>query len=222
MQQDVNFHSHPSRVEHWRHVIEIAAIVVAAAWAFYVFVYQERIKPATAKPELLHTITVEHSALGNGKEFVKVAAEFKNVGISDVQLDGVIVNVYGIHYGSNAGKQIEQPMSGIDKTNFGLTASRPVPLYSFFDEWPSMGAKKPASPVISPGLTWTESFAFAIHAGQYDSVNILFYVCYSRPTSHVWTSPEIREPDGTSRWQLPKEPQGLDCTYQRSGLVYPL
>lgn len=222
MQQDVNFHSHPSRVEHWRHVIEIVAIVSAAVWAFYVFVYQERIKPATAPPQLEHTIAVEHNAVAGGKEFVKVTTEFKNVGLSEVQLDGVLVNVYGIRYGSNAAKQIEQPLSGIDKTSFGLTASRPLPLYSFFDEWPSMGAQKPGSPLISPGLSWTESFAFAIRAGQYDSVNVLFYYCYSRPTSQVWMSPEIRQADGTSMWQLPKEHEGLPCSYQRSGLVYPL
>jgi hypothetical protein len=222
MQQDVNFHSHPSRVEHWRHVIEIAAIVVAAAWAFYVFVYQERIKPATAEPQLLHSIAVEHYALEGGKELVKVAVEFKNVGISDVQPDGVIVNVYGIHYGSRAARQIEQPLGGIDKTSFGLIASRPVPLYSFFDEWSSMGGDKPRRIVITPGLTQTESFAFAIYGGQYDAVNLLFNWCYSRPTSRVWTSPEIRQADGTSLWQLPKDHEGLDCGGQRSGLVYPL
>lgn len=222
MQQDVNFHSHPSRVEHWRHVIEIVAIVIAAVWAFYVFVYQERIKPATAAPELQHAISVEHNALSDGKEFVKIAVEFKNVGISMVQLDGVIVNVYGIHYGSRTARQSEQPLSGIDKTSFGLIASRPVPLYSFFDEWPSMGAHKPGAPVISPGTSWTESFAFAIHTGQFDAVNALFYSCVSRPTSNEWMSPEIRQADGTSMWQLPKEHEGLDCSYQRSGLVYPL
>lgn len=222
MQQDVNFHSHPSRVEHWRHVIEIVAIVIAAAWAFYVFVYQERIKPATAEPQLLHSIAVEHNALEGGKKLVKVDVEFKNVGISDVQLDGLIVNVYGIHYASNAARQIEHPLKGIDKTSFGLIASRPVPLYSFFDEWTSMGGEPGRHVVITPGLTWTESFAFAIHGGQYDAVNLRFDSCYSRPASRVWNSPEIRQADGTSMWQLPKEHEGLNCSGQRSGLVYPL
>lgn len=32
-------YTHPGPVEHWRHLVEIIALIIAAAWGFYVFVY---------------------------------------------------------------------------------------------------------------------------------------------------------------------------------------
>ncbi len=32
-------YTHPGPVEHWRHVVEIVALIIAAAWGFYVFVW---------------------------------------------------------------------------------------------------------------------------------------------------------------------------------------
>lgn len=47
-------YTHPSLVEHWRHLVEIVTLTVAACWGLYVFVYQERIKPASEAADVLH------------------------------------------------------------------------------------------------------------------------------------------------------------------------
>jgi len=60
MGRELHVHSHPSRVEHWRHLVEIAALTVAAIWGFYVFVYQERIKPASEPAELQALVSLDH------------------------------------------------------------------------------------------------------------------------------------------------------------------
>ena len=222
MRQDVNFHSHPSPVEHWRHIIEIVAIMVAAVWGLYVFVYQERIKPATAPPRILHAIRVDHELTEGGKELVRVDASFKNIGESVVQINGMIVNVYGVRYGPKSGEMTERPMDGIDKTSFALIPSAPAPLYSFFNEWPAMGSHKVSNLTVEPGLEWHEYFAFAIPKGAYDAASLQFYYCFSAPTSRVWPSPRVRQADGMSMWQLPADQDGLICGYQRSGLIYSL
>jgi hypothetical protein len=41
-----------------RDVVEIAAIVAAGLWAFYVFVYENRIKPSFLPPELAVTASI--------------------------------------------------------------------------------------------------------------------------------------------------------------------
>ena len=222
MRRDVNLHSHPSRVEHVRHVVEIVAFGIAAIWALYVFVYQERIKPATAPLTLLHEINVEHEAIEGGKELVRVDASFKNIGESVVQIDGMVVNMYGFRFGSKSGESTDEPMDGVAKTNFGLMSSKPVPLYSFFDEWPSMGSHKVHNLTIEPGQVWHEYFAFAVPKGSYDAANADFYFCASHPTSRVWPAPKVRQADGTWFWRLPAEQDGLSCGYQRSGLTYAL
>ncbi len=86
MGRELHVHSHPSRVEHWRHLIEIAALCIAAIWGFYVFVYQERIKPAGAPVELQTMVTLEHTTLRSNKEFIKVGVRMRNIGSTPLEL----------------------------------------------------------------------------------------------------------------------------------------
>jgi hypothetical protein len=102
MGRDLHVHSHPSPVEHWRHLVEIVALAAAAVWALYIFVYQERIKPASAPPEVQTIISVDHTTIGSGKELVKVSARMKNAGEAPFAMVGMVVNVYGIRYGTQA------------------------------------------------------------------------------------------------------------------------
>ena len=57
-----------------RHVVEAVAIVGAALWAFYVFVYQERIKPASATPpqDFISDLKLQ---LRNLRSFVRKGAQ---------------------------------------------------------------------------------------------------------------------------------------------------
>lgn len=224
MGRELHVHSHPSRVEHWRHLIEIVALTIAAAWGFYVFIYQEKIKPATAPPDLLRTVTVDTRVLKSGKEFVKVNIEMKNVGESTVQLSAIIANLYGIRFADRSGKQVTKPLGGIDLLNFGLKTSARKPLFSFYDTWKAVGSPKGGNIPIDPGQTWSESFVVGIRPGEYDVGNIALLYCYSHVTNRVWPGREIYQADGTAWLQLPAnyENEGLHCPYQRAGLNYPL
>jgi len=73
-------YSEPSPVEHWRHLVEIVALVTAAVWVFYVFVYRERIKPSGEPPRLEPVVSIVHEPLQGGKELVTIAATLKNSG----------------------------------------------------------------------------------------------------------------------------------------------
>ena len=90
----------PSLVEHWRHLVEIVALLTAAVWAFYVFVYQERIKPAAEPPRLQMSTNVSREALHGGKELVTINVTLKNTGSNDVAIGAVLVNAYGLRYRS--------------------------------------------------------------------------------------------------------------------------
>lgn len=88
--------THASGAEHWRHVVEIVALAIAAIWALYVFVYQERIKPAFEQPDIQFTLNVSHQPTGANEELVPIELAWKNLGDIDVQIDGFILNVYGV------------------------------------------------------------------------------------------------------------------------------
>ncbi len=95
---DYRIETRLSRVEHWRIGFEIAALIVAAAWGLYVFVYQERIKPAYAPAQLELNTFVSHTLTASGQEFVSIDANLKNIGTAEVRLVGISVSAYGLRF----------------------------------------------------------------------------------------------------------------------------
>lgn len=221
MPRELHVHTHPTHAEHWRHVVEIVALSIAALWAFYVFIYQEKIKPATAPPKLQPTVTVDRTILHSGKEFVKISIEMKNIGESDVDLGAIVANVYGIKFGSSAGKQSTTPIPGIEKVNFALETSQQKPLYSFYDTWRAVGSPKPHNIPIAPGESWTESFAVGIRPGEYDVAAMMLEYCFAHPTAYVWHGRKSVQADGTLWLDFP-DGDSPQCLWQRNGLYYPL
>ena len=175
MGRELKVHVHPSRVQRWRHIVEIVAFIGAGLWAIYVFVYQERIKPAGAPPELQTVLSVEHLQLYGGKEFVKVNVRMRNIGHIPFSLAGMVVNVYGLRFGNITGEHVETPLNGVTELSRTLLPSRPSLLYSFFDTWKAFGATKPFRG-IDPGGDFVESFAFGVKAGGFDAAKIEWIV----------------------------------------------
>ena len=77
-----------SRVEHWRHLIELIAIIGAGLWAL-VFVYQEKIKPNLDPPELQGTVSVEHWNLPDNRELIKTIQLTKNTGVTPLRVGAI-------------------------------------------------------------------------------------------------------------------------------------
>ncbi len=170
--------THPSKVEHWRHVVEIAAFVVAAGWAFYVFVYQERIKPAN-EPGALDIVNpiVQHEDAPRGKEIVTIMLPMKNVGQPAVQLDAFIIDVSGVRYGSRV---VNSPQSS---SNVAFNATLPqtvrAPLYSFLFVYAPFGNGSNRA-VLRPGINRDFGFSFALLRNAYDALVVNYSVCYQR------------------------------------------
>jgi hypothetical protein len=225
MGQDLHVHTHPSRIEHWRHLVEIVALVTAAIWAFYVFIYQERIKPASAPPEVQPAISVEHTPLAGGKEFIKVSAVVKNPGEAPFSLAGMIVNVYGMRYGPSAGEHTEHPMNDITEYSRTLVPSQPALLYSFLDTWRGFGAQKTFGG-LSRNEEFTESFVLVTTQHAFDAAKVVWVICWSRPGAGPWPVTAEREADG-SYWfgdalTAANIKSGLYCAHQRRGDFFPL
>ena len=225
MARQIEVHSRPSTVEHWRHVAEIVALVVAALWGVYIFVYQERIKPASAPLEIQPTVNIDHATLSGGKEFVKLDLTMKNIGIEPLQIDGLVVNVYGIRYFQRAGQHIERPLNGIVELSKTLVPSSPSLLYSFYDTWKPFGTPKgPAS--IHPDGVFDESLAFAIRSNEYDVAKVEWLICWSPIDDKTWTVSQDQQPDGSYWISVPENqlaPKGeLICGRQRRGSYFSL
>ncbi len=78
-----------------RDIVEVTAIVVAGIWAFYIFAYENRIKPSMADPDVNVTASMQRLSERNGFIAVGLHLELHNVGTVRAHFLGMAVNVYG-------------------------------------------------------------------------------------------------------------------------------
>lgn len=78
-----------------RDIVEIIAILAAGIWAFYVFAYENRIKPALANPDLDVTASMQKISEHNGLIAIGLHVQFRNVGTVNAHMLAVAINVYG-------------------------------------------------------------------------------------------------------------------------------
>lgn len=78
-----------------RDIVEIVAIIAAGCWAFYVFVYENRIKPSFATPDINVTATMQQLSTRNGLTAVRLSVTLHNVGTVTARLLALVVNVNG-------------------------------------------------------------------------------------------------------------------------------
>ncbi len=223
MGRNVHLHSHPSRVQHWRHIVEIAAIAGAAIWALYVFVYQERIKPANEPPEFQPAFALEHTRLPSGKEFVKVHVDAKNAGQTTIYLAGLVVNVYGVGFNERTGTEIVSSSTDalFDRT---LLPTNSTLLYSTGTTMQPFGNRNNFV-ILQPGTTYAGSLAFVVPPKGLDAVRIQWQICFSKIANKSWRMPLERQRDG-SYWFEDKYDEanggsGLIC-YDDRHEYYPL
>jgi len=191
-QHDV--YSHPSPVEHWRHLIEIVALTIAALWGFYVFVYQESIKPAHEAPAVDVVPTLRHDAMRGGKEFVYVDLPFKNIGNVEVQYLGVIVNAYGIRF-SNQDQKVMSHSGFATKISRALAPSTPVLLMSELFRYSQIGGTSHF--VEAPGADMKAVLYFAVAYGKYDAVRVDSAYCFTRRDNETtYPFKPAQTPDG--------------------------
>jgi hypothetical protein len=178
----------PSLVEHWRHLAEIVALVTAAIWAFYVFVYQERIKPAGEPPRLQASANVTHEPLQGSRELVTINITLKNTGSNDIEVGALLVNAYGLRYrsGSAGVAQEAHPGDGIFIVNRGLERNKSELLYSHIVLRRPLGAT--AHAYIPQGEQVTFSMPFVVERGAYDTLRVNFIRCDQRADNPRVTS----------------------------------
>jgi hypothetical protein len=167
------------KLEHWRHAVEIVAFVAAGLWAFYVFVYEQRLKPLSEPPVLKSTIQIEPQPLRGENSLVTVILVLKNIGSPAVKVDGTVANVYGVRYEHLPDGHIEQSRA----PGFGVfTRSQPVAerrlLVSLLFGPAPPGGKRTIQ--IDPGDDVVYYPHTVIASDRYDAVFVDFAYCFQR------------------------------------------
>ncbi len=190
-------HTHPSGAEYWRHIIEIVAFIVAAAWAFYVFIYQERIKPAETRPQQQFNVTISHQPVPSGAEFVSLTVEIRNVGTVPFRPAGYVNAAYGVRYLPRLTQTVRRSLRrNVTTLSRSLAESKPDLLQSVSAMFSPFGSSQPPY-IVSPGGDSKAHYGFAIPRNKYDAIGLKYKWCavWSNNT-RVYNPGPYRDPTG--------------------------
>src|SRR5450755_4209345 len=92
-----------------RDVVEIVAILAAGLWAMYVFIYENRIKPALLEPTVSVTATMEALGHDRGLTAVRLDTHIVNVGTVRARFLAYSVTVLGSQVNAVAAPKSSRP-----------------------------------------------------------------------------------------------------------------
>ena len=173
-------HTHASGAEHWRHIAEIAAFAIAAAWAFYIFVYQERIKPANQPVFVESSLKVAHELQRSNIEFVSVTVNFHNITSSQADLAGVAINVFGNRFLPQTRHRIylHPRTRGFTEIYNTLETENAVLLASFNHLWQPFGGGQVFH--LDANGSGDVSFWFGVIRHRFDVLTVAYTYCFVR------------------------------------------
>jgi hypothetical protein len=152
-----------------RHIIEAVALIAAGVWAFYTFIYQEKIKPAGDPASLEANVSVDRVGHDATRDILVVSAHWHNNGKTEIEVAADGYNVYGDRYARSESQTIH------DSPN-RYTFSHDEPLISHqligsFAELRATAVGGSAShTTIEPGGTVTVPYTIVIPRGKYDVI----------------------------------------------------
>jgi len=163
-----------------RDVVEIVAIVAAGFWAFYVFAYENRIKPSLADPEVNVVGSMQRLGERHGLIAVGIRLQLHNIGTVKAHFLGMAVNVYGQHV--VASRPHVPSGRGLLQYNFSgyaRTDSR-VPVYSYAYITQLGDPSTGQDTALDPGSTLENDRTFYVPQGQFDLLTLGFDAPYTK------------------------------------------
>jgi hypothetical protein len=180
-----------------RHVVEAVAILAAGVWAFYTFIYQEKIKPANEPAAVNLTVTVSSLGHDSDRDYIRLAYVIRNTGKTEIDIAADAYNVWGERYGpQSVVRRRAQPAllsydSNMPIVSGRLIASR-VELRAL-----AVGGNSDMHIIIEPDASETVSKVFAIPRRAYDLIRAqVFVVPIKTATSAQVSIAIVEEPTG--------------------------
>jgi hypothetical protein len=155
----------------FRHVVEAVAIVAAGSWAFYTFIYQEKIKPANEPAALSATIAVTTLEHDSRRDILGLSIELKNTGKTELDIAADGYNVWGEKYGT---RPVATKRTRPDRREFedGLPIVSRKLIMAFAELRDAAAGGRPgAHIIIEPDASETLSNVFAVTHGAYDVIH---------------------------------------------------
>lgn len=149
-----------------RDVVEVTAIVIAGFWAFYVFAYENRIKPSMADPDVNVSASMQRLSERNGFIAVSLHLELHNVGTVRAHFLGMAINVYGQRITPARPQVPKNPGLAYDFQGF-YRAGPLVPVYTWAYVTSLGNPATGTDSFLDPGSTIANDRTFYVPQGQF-------------------------------------------------------
>jgi hypothetical protein len=153
-----------------RQVVESLAIVAAGLWAFYVFVYAEKIKPASDPASLTQTVSVRRLGRDSSRDVLSIDIRLENSGKTEIDVAADAYNVWGERYGTRDARADKRSAT---QRQYG----RSIPVLSqtlirAFAELrdAAVGGRTGTHIIIESGSTEAISYVVVVPRGKYDVI----------------------------------------------------
>ncbi|MBV8244371.1 MAG: hypothetical protein JOZ38_00465 [Candidatus Eremiobacteraeota bacterium] len=170
--------SHTVRIV--RDVIEIVAIVAAGFWAFYVFIYENRILPSLARPNINFSASLEKEGAHGGLIAIRLHRTIKNVGTVHVHFLGLADTVVGQRIELlSAPRRIAIGSDTLRPAAY-YRASQAVPVYSTGFITHLADPKTEGDLYLDPGEQVENDSVFYVPQNRYDRLVVVQLARYTR------------------------------------------
>lgn len=163
-----------------RAVVEVIAILAAGIWAFYVFAYENRIKPSMASPDVDVTATIRRLSERNGLIAVDVRLQLQNIGSVRATFLGVALNVYGQRIVATQ----PHPVSVTHSIRYQLDAfyrtTAPVPVYTYAYVTALGDPSSGQGTELDPGTTIANDRTFYVPKDRFDLLTVGVDALYTK------------------------------------------
>jgi len=155
----------------FRHIIEAVAIVAAGTWAFYTFIYQEKIKPAAEPAALDDSIVVHRLGRDRTRDILGVTVQLHNVGKTEIDIAADAYNVWGDSYGRREVPYAKGSSSvRADGTQIPRRSRLLVMAFAELRD-AAEGGRKNQHIILEPGATENIDDVVVVPRGKYDLIH---------------------------------------------------
>jgi hypothetical protein len=180
-----------------RDTIEIVAILAAGFWAFYVFVYENRIKPSLTDPQISVGATLQETSHRSGAIGVLLTTEVRNTGTVRVYFAGYSVTVLGTRMSLSTHPLPPRP-DAMQDTNTFFSLSQPVAVYGFAVITTLGNPTSKHDMELEPGGSVEQQHTFFVPEGRFDVLTARVEGCLAKSKDRTIPSRLIERRSGAT------------------------
>ena len=189
-----------------RHVVEAVAILAAGVWAFYTFIYQEKIKPAGEPAAVNLSVTVSSLGHDRDRDYIRLAYVIRNTGKTEIDIAADVYNVWGERYGpQSVVRRRAQPALLSYDANVPIVSRRLIASRAELRAR-AVGGNSDMHMIIEPDASETVIKVFAVPRRAYDLIHTQVFVVPVKTAMSAQVQVAILDEPAGGYALKPKEP----------------